>query len=243
MKYILLCITLLLTAHDTLAIGQLANVELYDRSTQQPLPVYWHQGRAYIEGKPGNEYQIAVCNQVGDKVLAVVSVDGVNVITGEAASPQQSGYIVDANQSLDIAGWRKSLMHTAAFYFTPLEDSYAARTNRPQNVGVIGVALYRHKISEMALAAPLAAKSANRYKSDAPPSLDSAEQSLGTGHGRSENSNASYGEFKRATPYPEESIEIFYDSYANLLARGVIPAKQWPVPQAFPGNFVPDPIR
>jgi hypothetical protein len=34
---------------------------------------------------------------------------------------------------------------TAAFYFTDLGDSYAARTGRPNNVGVIGVAVFREK--------------------------------------------------------------------------------------------------
>ena len=33
----------------------------------------------------------------------------------------------------------------AAFYFTSLGDSYANRTGRPDNVGVIGVALYQRK--------------------------------------------------------------------------------------------------
>ena len=44
-----------------------------------------------------------------------------------------------------IEGWRKSLSRTAAFYFTDLGDSYAARTGRPQNVGVIGVAVFEEK--------------------------------------------------------------------------------------------------
>jgi hypothetical protein len=34
---------------------------------------------------------------------------------------------------------------TAAFYFTDLGDSYAARTGRPQNVGVVGVAVFQEK--------------------------------------------------------------------------------------------------
>ena len=35
------------------------------------------------------------------------------------------------------------LNEVAAFYFTQLPDSYAARTDRPDNVGVIGVAVFR----------------------------------------------------------------------------------------------------
>jgi hypothetical protein len=64
----------------------------------------------------------------------VTSVDGVNVISGDTASPSQSGYVLDPWGSVEIAGWRKGLDHVAAFYFTDLRDSYAARTGRPQNV-------------------------------------------------------------------------------------------------------------
>ena len=37
------------------------------------------------------------------------------------------------------------MQRIAAFYFTELENSYAARTGRPDNVGVIGVAVFRKK--------------------------------------------------------------------------------------------------
>ena len=48
---------------------------------------------------------------------------------------------------VDIAGWRKNLARTAAFYFTELPDSYAARTGRPDHVGVIGVAVFRERVA------------------------------------------------------------------------------------------------
>ena len=53
--------------------------------------------------------------------------------------------MLDPWGSVEIAGWRKSIERTAAFYFTDLGDSYAARTGRPQNVGVIGVAVFQEK--------------------------------------------------------------------------------------------------
>src|SRR5438309_2996819 len=121
------------------------NVEIYDRSEGRMLPIYTHEGRRYVVGKPGNEYAIHVRNSGSERVLAVMSVDGVNVITGDTASPAQSGYVLAPQSSFDIAGWRKSLSRTAAFYFTSLPDSYAARTGRPDNVGVIGVAIFRER--------------------------------------------------------------------------------------------------
>jgi len=223
------------------ALGGLADLTVYDRTEARRLPVYWHQGHAYVAGKPGNEYQITVRSRLGEDVLAVVSVDGVNVITGETANPAQSGYVLGGRASLDIQGWRKSLAQTAAFYFTSLPDSYAARTGRPDDVGVIGVALFRRK-QEPQQISPNARAPAAGARAE-------AESRLGTGHGRQETSHAEYVAFERATSTPAEVVTLYYDSYRNLVARGVIrepapiapcaiPCSPWPRP--FPG-FVPDP--
>ena len=120
-------------------------VEVYDRHDHTLLPVYEDGGERWIVGTPGHEYAIRIRNHTGQRILAVPSVDGVNAITGETASPEQSGYVLEPYGSVEIAGWRKSLSHTAAFYFTELADSYAARTGRPHDVGVIGVAVFRER--------------------------------------------------------------------------------------------------
>lgn len=127
------------------AIGHRADVAIHDRSTGAGLPVHWHEGRAYVVGRPGNEYQVVVRNRAREDLLAVVSVDCLNVMDGKTASPSQGGYVLSPWERLDIRGWRKSLDEIAAFYFTSLGDSYAGRTGRPQNVGVIGVALFNRK--------------------------------------------------------------------------------------------------
>lgn len=127
------------------AVGSYADISLYDRTENRVLPVYLHDGKYYVAGKPGNEYQIRIRNQMGSDFLAVTSVDGVNVISGETAGLNQRGYIFYNNDGYDIMGWRKTTDHVASFYFTSLPDSYAARTGRPDNVGVIGVALFRRK--------------------------------------------------------------------------------------------------
>lgn len=133
------------------AVGRLADVTIYDRVENRTLHVYQHRGRYYVAGRPGNEYQIRVRNRTGDDVLAVVSVDGVNAVNGETAHWSQTGYILGPHQAYDIRGWRKSLQRVAAFYFTEHQNSYAARTGRPDNVGVVGVALFRRKAEPAAL--------------------------------------------------------------------------------------------
>ena len=97
-------------------------------------------------GTPGNEYQIRVLNRTGGEILSVVSVDGVNAVSGETASWDQTGYVLGPYNGFDIKGWRKSLERVAAFFFTEHRNSYAARTGRPDNVGVIGVAIFRKKV-------------------------------------------------------------------------------------------------
>lgn len=128
------------------AVGNIADVTVYDRAEGRALPVYRHEGRYYVVGRPGNEYQIRVRNRGGADVLAVISVDGVNAISGETADWNQTGYVLAPGVSYDIRGWRKSLERIAAFFFTEHQNSYAARTGRPDNVGVIGVALFRRKM-------------------------------------------------------------------------------------------------
>jgi hypothetical protein len=236
------------------AVGSLADITIFDRSTGRELPVNWHEGRAYVVGKPGNEYQIVARNRRGEDLLAVVSVDGVNAVTGENARAEQGGYVLNAGGRLDIKGWRKSLGETASFYFTSLGDSYAGRTGRPQNVGVIGVALFQRAQPQyvpMPEAAPVTPWRQKSERSD--DARDSAAGSsakrhsapsapLGTGHGRREESQARYTEFDRATREPVETIAIYYDSYRNLVAQGVLRNYAGPRdPQPFPSHFVIDP--
>ncbi len=231
--------------------GVPAQVEIYDRSSQKVLPMYWHKGQRHVAGEPGHEYEIRIRNQSGGRLLAVTSVDGVNVLDGRTASTQQGGYVLDPRGRVGIEGWRKSLSEVAAFYFTSLPDSYAARTHRPDNVGVIGVALYREKLRPQPMPAtswPDAQGGARNEAQDsaAAPASRSAkamEERLGTGHGQRVESRASYTEFERASETPDAVISIFYDSQRNLLAQGIIPKPRFArhTPEPFPCGFVPDP--
>lgn len=71
---------------------------------------------------------------------------------------------------------------------------------------------------------------------------------LGTAHGRREWSEVVRTSFERASRTPQAQVEIHYDSYANLVAAGIIPpstAALNPPPRAFPGRedsraYVPD---
>lgn len=263
-KQWLVLIALALSAQTALA-GRLVELSVVDRTESRRLPVYRHGAGAYVAGQPGHEYRLTVRNRTAAAVLAVVSVDGVNVITGATADPAQSGYVIAPYGKVEIQGWRKSLAQTAAFYFTDLADSYAARTGRPDHVGVVGVAVFRKKhvpppvpIAREAFpgsasgnAAPGKRSAPAEADAPAPSGLDDSlgrqeaesRSRLGTGHGRREHSQARYVSFERATDRPAEVVQLRYDSRSNLVARGVIrdPAScAPPCPRPFPG-FAPDP--
>jgi len=264
-------------ASANVSAGSLVDVTVINRTTGQPVPTHYHAGQLYIAGTPGEKYAIRIANRTPRRVMAVISVDGVNVVSGETAATSQSGYVLDGHQTFEISGWRKSLDEVAAFYFTALPDSYAARTDRPQNVGVIGVAVFReyrpprppviHRpqapvhpgesasprsrgdalneaerdASGAASPAPSSEATADAAKRSAPSAQ--REERLGTGHGEREWSTVRYTSFRRATAYPNQTITIQYDSYRNLVARGIIPHGP-PIgsPIPFPnGGFVPDP--
>jgi hypothetical protein len=231
-----------------------AQVDVHDRASNSTLPVYHKRGRHWVAGEPGHEYELRIRNCADVRVLAVISVDGVNVITGQSAAPAQSGYVLEPGEHLTVEGWRKSLERTAAFVFTDPADSFAARTGRPDDLGVIGVALFRERspavvaleppaIAERQADAPAAAESAAGAKSDVAGAQRAA--SLGTGHGRSEHSPAQWTHFERASQHPDETIRIRYETRATLVALGVLPGERTRdrEPDPFPAalGFVPDP--
>lgn len=233
----------------------LVDIAVVDRDRGDWLPEYPHRGQVWIAGTPGHRYGVRLTNTSGERVLVVVSVDGVNAVTGETAHPSQAGYVLGPWQSTEIAGWRKSLENVAQFVFTDLPDSYAARTGRPDHVGVIGIAVFQEaRPLQYDAPAPLADAARERHagKAAAPPAAaaesmarDEGAQRIGTGHGEREWSPVSRTDFVRASRRPSQISELRYDDYATLVARGVVPRypgyRQDDRPHAFPDGFVADP--
>jgi len=255
--------------------GSLVDLAVVDRDTGETLRAYSHHGKVYVAGMPGHRYSVRMTNRTSGRVLTVLSVDGVNAITGQTASTSQSGYVLSPWESAEIAGWRKSDDEIAQFNFTSLPDSYAARTGRPANVGVIGVAVFTERVyrrdreddlsrneappapaspASEGLAGRAQAPAADAAKSVAQPAPREAQaekrafggiakdERLGTGHGAREYSHIDTTTFERSTSWPAEQVSIYYDSYRNLVAQGII---ERPIarqdPQPFPNGFVPDP--
>ena len=249
-------------ARDIVALG------VVDRDNGQTLPDYPYRGQRWIAGTPGHRYAVRLTNTTGERVLVVLSVDGVNAVSGQTAAPSQAGYVLGPWESTEIAGWRKSLDDIAQFVFTDLPDSYAALTDRPANVGVVGIAVFREyqpprpqyappnvaqersrdSMAKAAAPAPAPAPAPPAASSNGQMRAEAAEampQRIGTGHGQREWAPIGQTTFQRMSTRPEQVSQLRYDDAGKLVAMGIIPQRYRGyadnTPRAFPQGFVPDP--
>jgi hypothetical protein len=231
--------------------GGIADVAVIDRDSGAVLSPHYYRGEYWVAGRPGARYSIQIRNRLGERLLAVTSVDGVNVVSGATAGWDQTGYVFGPGESYQITGWRKTDTEVAAFTFTESANSYAERTGRPANVGVIGVAIFRERRQEPAyspptIARPDMARQLDKAQAGAAARASSAEESdarvasvpgpngpanvavpapapkLGTGHGEREYSYVNHTEFTRMQIQPNEVIRIRYDSLERLFAMGIV---------------------
>ena len=97
---------------------ELVRLDLVDRDSGDTLTEYRARGQEWVAGTPGHRYSVRLTNTTGERVLVVLSVDGVNAVRGQTASPMQAGYVLDPWESAEVTGWRKSLEDVAQFVFT-----------------------------------------------------------------------------------------------------------------------------
>ena len=132
--------------HTTAPSGQIVSVSV-ETPSGASLNSYWYEGAMYVAGSEGQRYNIRLTNHTHQRVEAVVTVDGRDVVSGELGDYRsQRGYVLDPYASVTIEGYRRTLDHVAAFRFSDVPDSYSARRGTPQHVGVIGVAVFREQV-------------------------------------------------------------------------------------------------
>jgi hypothetical protein len=260
----MLAFGLLALTGPAMAQGNLVDLQVINRDTGEVLHTWRHDGRLYVAGEPGTRYGLRFSNHSGGRALVVASVDGVNIISGETANYNERGYVLSPWESYEVDGWRKSQTTIAAFQFSPLSASYAAKTGRPGDVGVIGIAVFREQAPPpvAAMDKPAApdivrgappARFAPAMPMPAPPPAAAmvptfrsattnqpgsarADEKLGTAHGASEHSFITLVDFVRATAEPAAISTIEYDTFDHLVAQGVIPGAAPHRPQPFPGE-------
>lgn len=107
----------------------------------------------YIEGRRGSEFTLKFRNRSNERVLVVLSVDGLSVMDGKPAGKTAGGYVCGPYDTVNVPGWRLNDTKIAKFQFQPQGD----RNNKtyveelasegfdvdPDNQGVIGVMVFR----------------------------------------------------------------------------------------------------
>lgn len=211
-------------------------IELVDEGTQA-LPAFDQGGRRYVLGQMGQRYQVRIVNPTASRIEAVVSVDGLDAVDGRPANLNKRGYIVPAYGEVTIDGFRTSLDTVAAFRFSSVRDSYAARTRHARNVGVVGVAFFGERPPPVAHYEPRpvtrASPAADAEQAPPPPSPaaapsksasgagSAARPGLGTQFGETRESRVFETSFVRATASPMAISELRYDDRDGLLSRGI----------------------
>jgi hypothetical protein len=234
-------------AHAGLAANA-GGYELQVLSGGVPVPTFSQGGGTYVMGQLGERYTLRVLNHTNRRIEAVVSVDGRDVVDGRTADYRSKrGYLVPAYGQVDIEGWRLSSAQVAAFRFSAVADSYAARTGAAREVGVIGAAIFperwvpRPRPIEVPYSEPYGgfegrgadkSVSGNAPRAEAAPaspsrSLAEAESArrrpgLGTEFGEAVGSAVREVSFARANPSsPSVVLGARYNDREGLLALGI----------------------
>ncbi len=123
------------------------NVSMHVQVNGRACKEYTHKGMSFIEARTGTNYTVKIKNDNPYRVMAVLSVDGLDVVTGKPAEETNTGYIIDAYSSLDVKGYRISDDNSASFIFTSKGKSYVQQAkSNATNAGVIGLRTYKEKV-------------------------------------------------------------------------------------------------
>jgi hypothetical protein len=169
-------------------------------------------GRYYLEARAGSRYSISLANRTGERLGVVLSVDGLNAISGERDTQRGRMYVLDPWQSTSVQGWRTSLSDVRQFTFVDERRSYAARSGKAnEKMGWIEVAVYRERHALVKL---------REYPYSEPKRQDSAERQEGDGRNQAP-----------AAPSPEASA-----SRDTAQAQGKLEAESGARARSYPGT-------
>ncbi len=103
-------------------------------------------GRFYVEARRGGRYAVVLANRTAERVGVVLTVDGLNAISGQRDEGRGRMYVLDPWQRTTVRGWRSSLADVRQFTFVDEQASYAARSGKANDkMGWIEIAAYRER--------------------------------------------------------------------------------------------------
>lgn len=128
-------------------VGSLVSVSV--EVNGQPSPLYAAvdgSGRYYVQAWRGAQYCVRLVNRSGERLGVLLTVDGLNAISGERSWPGARGrmYVLSPWDETVVRGWRTSLDEVRRFTFVDEERSYATRSGKASaRLGWIEVEVYR----------------------------------------------------------------------------------------------------
>jgi hypothetical protein len=131
------------------------------------IPEFGLENLTLVEGRRGQKYAIRLRNDSAQRVMAVVSVDGLSILDGQPCTAQSRGYVIPAYQSADIEGWRSSLETIHRFEFKAREQAYAKGRSPAdtRNCGVIAVKYFSEKARPVTFNLPAPVEHHHHYHS------------------------------------------------------------------------------
>jgi hypothetical protein len=211
--------------------------------------------RWYLEAREGSSYAVVLSNRTAERLGVVLTVDGLNAISGERDSNRM--YVLGPWEQSTIRGWRTSLADVRRFTFVDERASYAARSGKANSkMGWIQAAIYRERrryvrpwleeswrsderdrageaapLPDMPPpAAPPATADAPSAKLEAPRERSRAYPGggsfPGTGWGPTAEDPAVVVSYD-PEPTPADRISLRYEYRSGLVALGVLP-RPWP---------------
>lgn len=118
------------------------NLNFFVKVKGRVVDEYKHHGKTFIEGRKGSEYTLEFYNGSSIRRNVVISVDGLNITTGD--TNWEKGYIADPWQTISIPGWKIDQTKAAKFEFNSVPKSYNQHNDSgdKNNVGVIGCLVF-----------------------------------------------------------------------------------------------------
>ncbi|OGE19824.1 hypothetical protein A3A14_02000 [Candidatus Daviesbacteria bacterium RIFCSPLOWO2_01_FULL_43_38] len=110
-----------------------------------PTRGYTHWGKTYIEAKMGQRFAVEVRNLTAGPIEVVMAVDGLDIQDGKIASLGKAGFVIGWYKDHLFEGFRMPQQDVAEFRFGALDASYATLMDTPNNIGVIGIAVFQEK--------------------------------------------------------------------------------------------------
>jgi len=185
---------------------------------------YYKDGKCFIWARPGTEFVICAWNHTSQRVEVVITVDGLNICTGDTGNfVTQRGYIITPGSSIEIPGFSLNSKEVAKFTFGAPEKSYAALMSKPDNIGVIGAAFFPEKevVYKPCGTAdwPAINKGSGLEKFSLP---KESGASVGTAFGKAARFSTKREDFYRGDHYnPTSVLTIFYHTKERLKKMGI----------------------